>query len=197
MAVNTFEDFLAERYVNAFQIDEKEQFKDEVFKILTDSYASIGGLKGNGFRSADDMVKNIPMWKMVKRDGKVVAVAMYKDKNGRKRVAVGSDGTPAGKDGVASIFKEDFARAHFEISERSLGFHAKILGYDYLKKFAVDPSKVTAQTGDEIKYPVPDDDSEVKKHPQLKPFFYQREIGGHWHTKILLGTTGKKIVVHE
>lgn len=194
----TFSNYLKERYVNAFQIDEKEIYKDEVFKILTDSYASIGGLKGNGFQSPDDMVKKIPMWKMVKRDGRVVAVALYKDKNGRKRVAVGSDGSQQGKDGVASIFREDFSRAYFEISKRSLSFHAKVLGYEHLKKFAVDPSRVKQITGDDVEYPVPSNDEEVKRHPQLKDFFYQTTVGsGTKFTKILLGTTGKKIVHHD
>lgn len=193
----TFEKYLSERYVNVLSVDDKERNKETVFKLLTDSYASIGGLKGNGFRSPDDMVKNIPMWKMVRRNGKIVAVAMYKDKNGRKRVAVGSDGTQEGKAAVASIFKEDFARAYFEISERSLGFHVKILGYDFIKSNAVKPENVKGITGDDVEYPVGDDDPEVKKHPQLKEFFYRRSVGGHMHTKILLGTTGKKIVNYE
>lgn len=193
----TFEKYLSERYVNVLSVDDKEKNKETVFKLLTDSYASIGGLKGNGFRSPDDMVKNIPMWKMVRRNGKIVAVAMYKDKNGRKRVAVGSDGTQEGKAAVASIFKEDFARAYFEISERSLGFHVKILGYDFIKSNAVRPENVKGITGDDVEYPVGDDDPEVKKHPQLKEFFYRRSVGGHMHTKILLGTTGKKIVNYE
>lgn len=193
----TFEKYLSERYVNVLSVDDKEKNKETVFKLLTDSYASIGGLKGNGFRSPDDMVKNIPMWKMVRRNGKIVAVAMYKDKNGRKRVAVGSDGTQEGKAAVASIFKEDFARAYFEISERSLGFHVKILGYDFIKSNAVKPENVKGITGDDVEYPVGDDDPEVKKHPQLKEFFYRRSVGGHMHTKILLGTTGKKIVNYE
>lgn len=193
----TFEKYLSERYVNVLSVDDKERNKETVFKLLTDSYASIGGLKGNGFRSPDDMVKNIPMWKMVRRNGKIVAVAMYKDKNGRKRVAVGSDGTQEGKAAVASIFKEDFARAYFEISERSLGFHVKILGYDFIKSNAVKPENVKGITGDDVEYPVGDDDPEVKRHPQLKEFFYRRSVGGHMHTKILLGTTGKKIVNYE
>lgn len=195
MAVSTFEEYLTEHFVNLLLPAEKEKYKDEVFGILTSSYAPIGGLKGNGFHNADDMIKNIPMWKLVRKNSKIVAVAMYKDKNGRKRVAVGSDGTPAGKDGVASIFREDFQRAYFEISGRSLAFHVKILGYEFIEKYAIDPSKVQGISGDAATYPVPDSDADVKSHPRLKPFFYQREVGGHSHTKIMLGTPGKKIVV--
>lgn len=192
----TFEDYLAERFVNALAPGDKEKYKDKVFSLLQSSYAAIGGLKGSGFRNADDMVKNIPMWKMVRRNGEIVAVAMYKDKNGRKRVAVGSNGTQEGKDGVASIFKEDFSRAYFEISEKSLAFHVKILGYDFLKKYATPVSMVKGITGDET-YPIEADDKEAAKHPQLKQYFYRREIGGHLHTKLLVGSPGNKIVVTE
>ena len=31
------------------------------------------------------------------------------------------------------------------------------------------------------------------KHPQLKKFFYRRDIGGEFHTKIALGSPGKQI----
>lgn len=192
----TFQDYLAERFVNLLTPADKEKFKDEVFSMLQKSYASIGGLKGSGFRSPDDMVKTIPMWKLVRRNGNIVAVAMYRDKLGRKRVAVGSDGSPEGKEGVASIFKEDFSRAYFEISEKSLAFHVKILGYDFLKKFAMSPAMVKNVSHEAISE-VEEGDKEVNAHPPLKDFFYRREIGGHLHTKILLGTHGKKIIITE
>lgn len=192
----TFDQFLSERYLNVFGKDDKAEHAQDVYDILQASYKPIGGLKGNGFQSPEAMMTSIPFWKMVKRNGKVVAVAMYKDKNGRKRVAVGSDGSDEGKAGVASIFREDFQRAYFEISGRSLKFHVKILGYDFLKKFAVDPSKVEGITGDKT-VDVDANDEEVKAHPQLKQFFYAREIGGHHHTKILLGTPGKKMVITD
>lgn len=192
----TFEEYLSERFVNVLNSDDKEKYKDEVFSLLHKSYVSVGGLKGNGFRSPDDMVNNIPMWKLVRKSGAIVAVSMYKDKGGRKRVAVGSDGSSEGKTGVAAIFKEDFARAYFEISEKSLAFHVKILGYDFLKQYAVPVSNVNAITGDSIQS-IEINDKEAAHHPQLKSFFYRREIAGHLHTKILFGTHGKKIVITD
>ena len=192
--VLTFDEYLTETFLNLFSSPDKMKHKDEVFALLQASYAPIGGLKGAGFNSPDDMVQNVPFWKLIRKSSKIVAVAMYKDKYGRKRVAVGSDGSPEGKAAVASIFKADFSRAYFEISSRSLNFHVKILGYDFIKNYAFKPEDVAKITGDEISAP-PVNDSEVKTHPPLKDFFYQREIGGSKHTKILLGTPGKKIVV--
>lgn len=193
MDLMDFNQYLTEGYVNLFSSGDKQQYKDDVFAILQASYAPIGGIHGSGFRSADDMVDNIPFWKLVRRSGKVVAVALYKDRQGRKRVAIGSDGTPAGKAGVASIFKEDFSRAFFEISGRSLSFHVKLLGYDFVKGYAIKPSDVERVIGEPVSA-VAANDPEVVAHPPLKDLFYSREIGGSPHTKIMLGTPGRKII---
>ena len=47
--------------------------------MIQKAYADQGGMHGSGFKSPEDMVKNIPMWKLSKKDGKVTSVAMYKD----------------------------------------------------------------------------------------------------------------------
>ena len=86
---------LSERFINLIGDDErKEDYRDQVWNLLQTSYKPIGGIKGTGFKSPDDMVKNIPFWKMAVKDGKVEAVIMYRDKGGRKSVAMGSTGSP-------------------------------------------------------------------------------------------------------
>ena len=193
-SIQTYEVYLSETFKNLINKDPaKEKYKDEVFALLQSAYAPIGGIHGSGFRNPDDMVANIPFWKLVVRSGKVVAVAMYKDSSGRKRVAIATDGTEQGKAGIRQIVTEDYQRAYFEISDRSLSFQAKTLGYDFLKKYAKTPAEASKITGDSIEIPS-SDDPEVKRHPELAKFFYRREIGGTLHTKIMFGTTGKKIV---
>lgn len=194
MAIQSFEEYLTERYKNLIgDAPDKEQYKDAAFRMLQSSYAPIGGIHGSGFRSPDDMVKNIPFWKLVIKNGAPVALAMYKDKGGRKRVAIATDGSAEGKAGIQGILREDYSRAYFEISDRSLSFQAKILGYDFLAKYAKTPEQAAKISGDPVQ-PAPAGDPEVQRHPQLAKFFYQREIGGRLHTKIMFGTTGKKIV---
>jgi hypothetical protein len=73
------------------------------------------------------------------------------------------------------------------------GFTKKIFGVDFVKKYAKTPEEVAKISGDEIRKP-PADDENIRYSPELKDYFYQREIGGHWHTKIMLGTNGKKII---
>jgi hypothetical protein len=188
---------LNERFVNLLGKDEKKsEYAKEVFAMIQKSYESIGGQKGNGFKSANDMIANIPFWKLVRRSGKIVAGAMYRDKGGRKRVAVFTDGTIAGKKGIASIMKEDFDRAYFEVSGPSLGFAVKLLGIDFVKSFAKTPEEAASILKTDLDE-VPEKDSYITKYPALKQYFYQRDLGGKLNTKIMLGTNGKKLVINE
>ena len=66
---------LNEAYVNLFKEDsfKKEKYVDDVWEMLQDSYRRMGGIKGSGFRNKQDMIDNIPFWKVIKVKGKVVA----------------------------------------------------------------------------------------------------------------------------
>jgi hypothetical protein len=164
--------------------------------MLQKAYAPIGGIHGKGFSSKEEMIEALPFWKLSRRDGKIVCVAFYKDSGGRQRVAVATDGSEEGKKQLAELMKQDYSRAYFEISSKSLIFNVRNLGYDFILKHSKHPKLVEKITGDEI-VPALEDDPEVKAHPQLKKFFYQRKIGGEWHTKIMLGIHGQKIVVQQ
>lgn len=189
---------LNERVLNIFMSnkEEREQYADEVFSLLQKSYESQGGIKGSGFNSPSDMIKKIPFWKLVRKDGKIVAGAMYKDKGGRKSVASFTDGTSTGKDALIDIKKDDFKRAFVEMSGRALGFSKKTLGLDFILKYVKTPEEASDILGEELG-PVPEDDENIKFSPELKDYFYQREIGGKMHTKIMIGTNGKKIIDYQ
>ena len=125
--MKNFKQFITERYVNLHADDHEEKMKHahEVHSMLQKAYADQGGLKGKEFGSPEDMVKHIPFWKLHKKDGKIHAVALYKDKGGRKRVAIGTDRSPEGKKGITDIIKSDVSqhRSYGEISGKSLAFH--------------------------------------------------------------------------
>jgi hypothetical protein len=141
------------------------------------------------------MIKNIPFWKLVKKNDEIVAGIMYKDRDGRKGVASFTDGTDAGKAGISDIKRAEFGRSYSEISGKALGFTKKLLGTEFLLKYAKTPEEAAKILGDEI-FPVPADDENIRYTPELKNFFYQRELGGKLHTKVMFGTTGKKIVLY-
>ena len=190
-------DILVERFVNLLGDDpEKDKYVDVVWDMITKSYARIGGIQGKGFSTKEDLINNIPFWKLVRKDGDIVAGAFYRDKAGRKRVAVATNGTDTGKVALASIMANDFDRAYFEVSDPSLGFMIKQVGLDFVQGYALSVEQAQQISGDELQAP-PADDPHVVKYPSLANNFYQRDIGGHMHTKIMLGTAGNKIVVSD
>ena len=191
--MQTFGRFLEERFVNLIHDKtEKNKYADDLFSMLQASYAKIGGIKGSGFMSPKDMVDNIPFWKLVRKNGKIVAASFYKDKKGRKSVAACTDGTPEGKIGLATIKSQDFERAYSEVSEKMLTFLRNNLPKEYFMSKVIPFEEVEKISDEPIERPKAGDE-EVNHHPDLKQFFYTRLIGGERKTKLMMGTPGKKI----
>jgi hypothetical protein len=185
-----FAEFLNEKYLNLFtntkDVISRNEYKDEVYELLQRAYKDIGGIKGNGFNSADDMVKNMPFWKIAKVKGKIVAIILYKDKNGRKAVAMATDGSRDGILKLKDILKNELSRSYMEASSNALRFAIKFLGVELLKKYAISI--------DDVKQLLHDDEilegSEKYKtdYPDLADYFYSRKIGSSIETKIMIGT---------
>ena len=174
-------------------VEKKKAHAKEVYDLVQKSYADQGGIRGSGFNSPEDML-NLPMWKLSKKDGKVNAAAMYKDASGRKRVSTSTDGTPEGKKAAGDIVTNDLKqqRSHMEVSGKSLSFLKKLMPIaGHLHSFE-SAQKFHKSRGDEISRPA-EDDKEVLRHPELKDHMYSRMIGGHPHTKVMLGYLGKNI----
>lgn len=190
-----FAEFLNEKYLNLFTntkgVISRNEYKDEVYELLQKAYKDIGGIKGNGFNSADDMVKNMPFWKIAKVKGKIVAIILYKDKNGRKAVAMATDGSRGGILKLKDILKNELSRSYMEASSNALRFAIKFLGVELLKKYAISI--------DDVKQLLHDDEilegSEKYKtdYPDLADYFYSRKIGSSIETKIMIGTPNLKI----
>ena len=176
-----------ESIINLFRSDlsEKKKYADEVFEILTRTYAPIGGIKGNGFSNAEEMTMRIPMWKLVVKDGSVVCCILYKDKDGRKMVAAATDGSSEGKTELKRILKNEFNRSYFEVSDPLLGFMSRNFGQPFILEFAIKPSNNLERSSDP---------HYLNKYPMLKDFFYYRKIGDTMATKISLGTMHKPII---
>lgn len=177
---------LQEGYVNLFSndIEKRKQYAEQVFDLIQSSYKRIGGMKGSGFNSPQDMIDRIPFWKLFMRGDEIKAVAMYKDKNGRKRVAVATDGTSEGKQIVARIMQDDATsgRAYAEISGPSLAFHKKILGNDILNDISIPVESV-------IKILKADSEDIRAKND----YEYERNINGNWIEKRMIGRPGNTI----
>ena len=204
--METFKDFITERYVNLLPHQKKERELHAghlLNNILKPSYEKIGGIHGTGFDNEHDIVNNTSMWKLHRHKGKIVAGSVYKSKpgmsGGRKLVAVGSDGTVEGRRAAGKMMVDDLIRkrSHAELSNDALTSLKKNLTRvgadlkDHTKTYE-EAKTFHNRNGDEIRRP-PADDENIKRHPEFTNHFYQRKIGGEWHTKLLVGTEGKHI----
>jgi len=198
------EQIITERYVNLLPDDseKKRKYMDQVWDVLQKSYASIGGIKGAGFESPQDMI-NIPMWKIGIRDGRVRAVRMYKDRGGRKSVAIGTDGSEEGAWFITDMVKNELSRSYGEQSKSALGKTMKTYPWDVLKNFLITPDRVAEMMPDDRVIPIKevpkqdwpaDAQMTISKYPQLIDYGYLRDIApGTTLFKVMLGSPGKNI----
>mgnify|MGYP007070229568 CR=1 FL=1 len=154
---NIFEQFLNESYKNIFDEENKKKYAQQVWDLLQVSYDKIGGLKGSGFSSINDMIKSFPMWKLNIINGKVILAALYKDKNGRKFCAGGTDGSYEGKSKFRDFIKAELSlgRAWGEISGPLLRLCQKhypellnktLIPAEEIKKISRKPIEITSPT---------------------------------------------------
>jgi hypothetical protein len=196
---------ITEGYVNAVgfgntAIATKERYRDIVWDMLQKSYEKIGGIKGSGFNSPQEMVEKIPMWKIAVRDDEVRAVILYKDKHGRKSVAVATDGSAAGAWFMRDMFKNEIRRSYGEKSKAALGLLMKTVPWDTLQPFVVSPDRVAELSPGIVaisgvpKEEWPDDAAiTLSRYPMLVDYGYLREIGSSLVFKIMIGSPGKSI----
>jgi hypothetical protein len=201
----SFKQYLNENYKNFIgpsSREDREKWADQAWNILQKSYAPIGGIKGSGFNSKQDMIDNIPFWKIYTKNDKLVAAAFYKDKNGRKSVAIATDGSDLGKKIVSDIFKASLGTSYGEKSGPALATMMKNVPWETLKNFMFTPDQLEKISGEKVirveKFGVENLDEKDKftyeKFPQLRPYFYVRELGDEMHLKAAMGTPGLKII---
>ena len=170
----SFSDFLLqETYKNFHDIESRRKYANQVWKILEKSYKYIGGIKGSGFESIENMINSIPYWKICIKSDEVVAVALYKDKNGRKVVAYGSEQSEIGKKIIKRIIIDDISRdrTYGEISDNVVKFVFRHFNKDQLNKYLIPAEQAITIVGGEV----------------VDQFTYKRKIGNEYHENIMFG----------
>lgn len=164
---------LFERYINLHTPQEMSTYIDEIWNILVKSYEPIGGFKSA--KSKEDLIKKAKLIKLVRRDGRIVAVKVYKDELGRKSIAAGTDGSIQGKEGLIKMSEEDIKM------NRAWGEFSGAMEHIMLKKGGVAIPNTMASTllGKPI-YSLDDDG-----------YHYTREIQGELHRKVIIGDVNK------
>lgn len=190
---------LNEKFINVMvdDIEIKNKWADQVWTMLQRCYKDIGGIKGNGFSSKEDMIKSIPMWKLALTKGELKAVLLYKDKGGRKTVAGGTDGTISGKKKYLGMIPAELKRSFGEKSKAALAMNVKSVPWDMLQNFILPPEEVSNIIGKKVipikgyKGELPEDANvSLKKFPKLIDYGYLRDIQGVLTFKVAFGTPG-------
>jgi hypothetical protein len=146
------------------------EYVDEVFALIQTAYAPIGG--NIKFRKPADLFDS-DYWKLIRRNGRIIAACIYKLNNGRKQVAMGHTGTKNSKLELMKLLREDakFKRIWAEVSGAAAKFIISI-GFEPI------PNEYAA-------------DILQKEILALKGRFkYDRLIAGHIHTKVIVGFPG-------
>lgn len=160
---------ITEKVVNLVDRQQKSRYAGQVWELLQRAYGSIGGF--GSASDVDELIDDSGMWKLVTRDGKITALNIYKDKHGRKTIAIATDGTPRGKSDYRMLNSEDVrtSRAWAEVSGAPEHIMAKAGAKPIPSKYANFLTKK-----DILSYN-PDG------------YHYTRMIAGHPHEKAIYG----------
>ena len=172
------EALICEHFLNAFNKEDMRKYADEVWDILQKAYAYCGGMAG--MDSVEQLIDETDMWKMVRKNGKIVAVNTYSNKrSGRKICYGGQDGSEEGKIALKKILEEDF-----RLKDRQSW--AEVSG----------PMEVTALKQGAMPIPayiaklIMKDKTFDNIHKD--GFHYTRMIGSEPHTKLMVGNFAGK-----
>jgi hypothetical protein len=201
--------FIESGYKNLWGKEDFEKYIDPVWQMLQEAYASQGGFMG-AF-SPEELIEDSSLWKMVTRDGKPVAVIVYKNRgSGRKGFGYASDGTAYGKKALYGIMGEDlgflqrdsdYLREHRKEDKEALVQYAKENSKPFLRgrNAYVEVSGPLEHIIKTYYQAQPIPASEVEDILQKKidsfnedGYHYTREIAGHPHEKILYGFPVRK-----
>lgn len=172
------EALICERFINAFNKDEMRKYADQVWDILVKAYEYCGGMAG--MDSVDQLIAETDIWKMVRKNDKIVAVMTYSSKrSGRKMCYGGQDGSPEGNVAFKKILEEDYKLKDRESWAEVSG----AVEVNSLKQGAMPiPAYIAEIIMSDKKFDKILDDG----------FHYVRKIGGQPHTKLMVGNYAGK-----
>lgn len=105
--MKNFSELITERFINCKTDEEMKKYADIVWHILQKSYEYCGGIKN--VSGPDELIRDTHLWKLLRKDGKIVAVICYTDrKGGRKLCLLGQDGSDVGRTGLKKMMEDDF-----------------------------------------------------------------------------------------
>jgi hypothetical protein len=183
-------------------IELKRLYGKEVYRFLYEKYKSCGGIdKGKGFKNENDMISNIPIWRLRTIKNRIVSVMMFKVKKyGKKMVAYACE-DQLSADERKSDFTYMLDKSYAELSDGLLVTILKSFS-QHLHHYVL---KAEHLIKDKVIYPLNNDCSEnsipessrrlflkIKEQwPELLRYCYIRKIGNEYKLKVLMGAPEK------
>lgn len=98
-------EFITESYVNIWTPADKMSIVDEIIPLLHKSYEAVKGGVGN--IDIDNLVNTPGLWKLVRRNGKIIAGKLYRNFKGRKTRLTLHNGSREARDEIHNIMQID------------------------------------------------------------------------------------------
>jgi hypothetical protein len=176
----------------------KAAWKDAVYAQLEKAYRDIGGITlGSGFQDSGDMLRSVPVWRLVFEKERLVSVMVFKEKKGcLKMVAYAATD-------ASDAVKEKDVRCMVRRSYAELSGALLITVLRQLRSSAGRHLLAPGRVFGERKMPplqeagagvleIPENARLLAKlraeFPEVLPFVYARNIGGRLKLKVLVGS---------
>ena len=98
-----YKELLVEHIVNLHSPEEKERYANTVWDMLTRSYEKIGGFKSAV--NVDDLINTPGYWKLVRRNGRITAVSIYRKSSNTRNFKKIASATETERDPVSNTYK--------------------------------------------------------------------------------------------
>lgn len=172
--MKSLQQFITERFVNALSKEDMKKHIDTIWPMLVKAYESIGGMAG--MDSKEQLIDETDMWKMVRKNGKIIAIKCYTFKRGgRKSCYCATDGSKEGKEALYQMIADDM-----RLKDRNAWIECSGAVEHIYKKYG-NATPIPAEIAQKILHDKPfikiNDDG----------YHYTRKIGGEEHEKIMMG----------
>jgi len=175
----------------------KDVLLNQVYAHLERAYRHIGGITlGSGFADPGEMLRQIPVWRLVFETGRLVSVMVFKETKGRLKMVAYAAG-----DASEAVKQNDLRcmvrLSHAELSGALLIAVLKQFGPS-IQRHLLHADKVLegretftlGESADALRCP---ENSRTlarltAEFPGVLPFLYVRRIGGRLKLKLLVGT---------
>lgn len=178
-------------------VNEKLRYASAVYNLLETAYVNCGGINlANGFENEEDMLKNIPIWRLCFKGDILISVMLFKEKIGLLKMVAYAPVRSIDKTTRKLDLQFMINNSHVELSGKLLMIVLKEIKSSWRQYVSINPKslikKDIALLNNFLKTNLLPESSKMmykklkKEHPHLLKYCYLRFIGGELKLKLLI-----------